>query len=496
MELTNHTPFPALAFEGIDQHDQSFHVIALRQTLTWDEHGILAYADEQAPLCEVDTFFGDMNASSVRQESDLCQYKPKCDVIINATAYAPKGKPVTHFNVRLMVRRPDVPAPLPERPQGLNPFVAPEPEVLDQWRAAVEQAKGRSIPGAHLIDKTLTVTGEHRFARRAWPYRAICALVKQLTFGVINLPAWKLSNPAIVAQIPLRSEYAFGGQCRINAGDKAAKRLQKKHRLTPEQLASHPDAALPPPQQPIAHTVFDGNPIGRGFAERWYLKTVGVKQIPAPQIEYPQAPVSLGHFMACLDGKLKSENGDRVCAGLGIRAKSHPERIRLAGTIDEAFAKSDAWLPEDFDFAVWNAAPVDQQTAFLTGDEVIELTNLCDPEAVGARQNARGDTVLTLALPRHACYLLVRLQAGEMFAHPMSIDTVIVEPDSRCLTLVWRTVLAKDDEVPIRAVEARMQTFDERNQLRQEIEQIKTRIEVPDKPEIELPAYTDEVAHG
>ena len=43
------TPFPALAFEGIDQHEQSFHVLALRQTLTWDESGQLDYADEQAP---------------------------------------------------------------------------------------------------------------------------------------------------------------------------------------------------------------------------------------------------------------------------------------------------------------------------------------------------------------------------------------------------------------------------------------------------------------
>ncbi|MET3120406.1 hypothetical protein AAKU64_004658, partial [Undibacterium sp. GrIS 1.8] len=85
MEFRNHTPFPAQAFEGLDQHEQVFHVIGLRQTLSFAS-GTLEYADEQAPLCEVDAFFGEMNQSSVRQESDFCQYKPKCDVIVNATA--------------------------------------------------------------------------------------------------------------------------------------------------------------------------------------------------------------------------------------------------------------------------------------------------------------------------------------------------------------------------------------------------------------------------
>ena len=105
MEFRNHTPFPALAFEGIDPQNQPFHVVVLRQTLTWDDAGRLDYADEQAPLCEVDTFFGEMNQSSVRQESDLCHFKPRCDVLVNATAHAPKGKATRRFPVRLIVRR-------------------------------------------------------------------------------------------------------------------------------------------------------------------------------------------------------------------------------------------------------------------------------------------------------------------------------------------------------------------------------------------------------
>jgi hypothetical protein len=32
VELINHTPFPALAFQALDQHGQRFHVVVLRST--------------------------------------------------------------------------------------------------------------------------------------------------------------------------------------------------------------------------------------------------------------------------------------------------------------------------------------------------------------------------------------------------------------------------------------------------------------------------------
>ena len=50
-----------------------------------------------------------------------------------------------------------------------------------------------------------------------------------------------------------------------------------------------------------------------------------------------------------------------------MRPKAHPERRKLVGTIDGAFINGEAWLPADFDFNIWNAAPPDQQTEFLEG---------------------------------------------------------------------------------------------------------------------------------
>lgn len=112
MDFIDHTPFSSLAFEGIDQHNQSFHVVVLRQTLSWDNKSKLSYAEQQAPLCEVDKFIRTINQSSLRQESDLCHYKPRCDVIVNAVAHAPKNQAMPRFNVRLTVKRAETDTPL------------------------------------------------------------------------------------------------------------------------------------------------------------------------------------------------------------------------------------------------------------------------------------------------------------------------------------------------------------------------------------------------
>ncbi|MET3140275.1 hypothetical protein AAKU61_004664 [Undibacterium sp. GrIS 1.2] len=479
MEFRNHTPFPAQAFEGLDQHEQVFHVIGLRQTLSFAS-GTLEYADEQAPLCEVDAFFGEMNQSSVRQESDFCQYKPKCDVIVNATAYVPQGKPSTRFTVRLTVKQPDAPMPLPEAPQGFNPWQGPTHQQMQRWREQLAHAKNTIMPGASLIDKTLVVTGERYFKRLIWPVRVLATLLNWSTFGVISPLTWRLTKAKVITAVPVRAEYTFGGQCQINASDKAARSIHKKHQLTPSQLRSHPDAELPVDQRTIAHTAFDINPIGRGFTKNWYIEATGLTKIPAPQIHYPEYPTNLRPFLHCLRKKLPDKVGVRLFAGLGVRAKGHPDRIKLTGTIDDHFIQSDAWLPKDFDFAVWNAAPPDQQTHYLQGNEIITLTNLCPPGTHGTHRDDKGDTVLSLTLPKHVCFVLLRLESGELLQHPLSIDTVIIEPDTHTLSLVWRTVFIKDDAAAIRVAEARMCSCAERDRLLQEINTIKVQMRTVD----------------
>lgn len=473
MDFVNHTGFPAQDFAGIDQYGQDFHVIALRQTLEWGDDVLLQYAEQQEPLCESDVYWGEPHASSVRQESDYCHFKPKCDVLVNATAYAPRGIPVPSFTVRLQVRMPDTEPPIPPRPQGLNQFMNPSPEALKKWQDSFSR---EPIRGNVLVDKMMRVYGPREFRRRGLWGRSATALARIATLGLAKFSPWILTRPTPVLSVPLRSEFAFGGECRITAESPVARRVPTKYRLTETQRSMHGALDERFSRKTVAYASFDANPLGRGFAVPWFLKVSEAWRLAAPQIELPNNPVTERDFQACINGSVSDDIVARACGGFGVRAKYHPQRMRLSGTIDDVFAASDKWLPEDFSFAVWNAAEPDQQTDYLRGGELIELTNMCPAGTPGAKQDAAGNTVLTLTLPTNECYVVIRLESGELFAHSMAIDTVIAEPDERRLSIVWRTVLAHDDELAVRAVEVMSRTHAERDSQRREIEWYKAAV--------------------
>lgn len=451
MEFINHTPFPALAFAGVDAREQEFHVVVLRQTLIWNDSRDLFFSNVQQPLCEADEFFGSDTQGSVRQESDLCQYKPRCDVIVNATAYPPRGPDggaPEKFDVRLVVSRPGSPVPLPLEPHGLNPLMRASPEAISAWKAEVERTKKAPPQGERLIDKTLVVTGERHFVRRTGLGRLAAALLKIGSLGIFRLPAWQLTSPLPARDIQVNLEHAFGGQCRIEMGSKAAEQVAKKQRLTPDQADTHPDA----PHAPVAHDAFSANVSGQGFVRDWYLEATGINVVAAPQIEYAAQPITVADFESGRVGKL-AELAPLV-AGMGIRPKGHPERAKLVGSIDRSFIESDAPLPKDFDFAVWNAAWPDQQVDALRGDEQIELVNLCAPATPRATTDTSGNVRLTLNLPGHLPFALVRFENGSIGELEARLDTVLIEPDQRVVSCVWRATLAKQPGV--RALELRM----------------------------------------
>ena len=458
MQFVNHTPFPAQAFRGVDAQGQAFRVVVLRQTLTWDATGELFFADVQAALCEADEFFEENMQGSVRRESDLCQYKPRCDVIVNGTAHAPmvNGRPVARFEVRLMMKCPDTPTPLPPRPEGLNPWMAPDAQQLAQWQADCEHASRTPTPGERLIDKTLRACGPREFVHAT----GVSTTVKLVTLGLVQPTYWHLTEPTPQAQVPLRLEHAFGGQCRIEASSSLAGRVPKAHRLTPAQAALHPQADNPP----VAHEAFAANPTGCGYAPEWFLQANGAARVEAPQFEYPARPVTVKVFDAAVAPGQGSQ--DDVVAGLGVRPKGHPERIRQAGTIDQAFIEGDAPLPPDFDFAVWNAAWPDQQTEHLQGDELIGLVNLCAADTLGARRDANGNTLLRLWLPGHLPFLVARFKSGAMGEVQAKLDTLLIEPDTCTVSCVWRATLPLSPAV--HTLELRMLEREEVDALRAE----------------------------
>lgn len=369
MEPINRTPFPSLTFPARDQHGQPSHVLVMRATYDIKSDGMLELSEKQSPIVLTDEYHGEPNKSSVRQESDLVPYKPRCDVIVNATAYAPEGKPALGFVAGVRINGPC----------------------------------GESIePGPVILEKKLVVTGP-----RCWEKGRV--------------GGWKLRPPtSAIASLPLRYEYAFGGECRVNRDDPDCHRVEAAYHLTEEQRANHPDGL---DAAPLAHTVCQNNPLGIGFAEEWYLKARKLKTYPAPQIDAPE--------------NLVTELGKSYPPqGFGIVTKSWRQRLQFAGTYDGEWLET-RWpeLPKDFDIAFWNGAHPDMQTPHLAGNEEVTLTNLT-PEGF-----------FKCRLPGNPPFVKVRYATGRESSVAAKLDTLIIEPDASKASLVWRAVMPAVQEV-------------------------------------------------
>jgi len=422
MNVVNLTPFPAQAFEAIDQHDQRFHVFVLRQTFDFSS-GKLEYAGTQAPLCDADIYFDE---GGVRQESDYCPYKPRCDVIVNAVAHAPEGQAVAAFLVGLNVVR----------------------------------------GGRRIIEKVLRISGRRYFKKRTGVVRFLQFFVRCGTLFLLRPNPWTITKPELLKSLPLRACYAYGGECRIAADDPGARRVARKYRLTPEQAAQHPDVQISGLKPPVAHVVYEPNIQGLGFAPHWYLKATNTRRVAVPQIEALRLRITAKQFW-CAKGAPAIDP-----VGMGVRSKLHPQRRAMLGEVDDAFVNSSAALPEGFDFGIWNAAQPDQQVDDLAGGDIVELINLCPLKTPGAQPNTKGNLLLQLSLPEHECFLRMQWEGGSARVVVLSIDTMIVEPEDHQLTLVWRAAIPMDEVGGINLCEFGMRTFAERDLARCSIKEM------------------------
>lgn len=103
MILRNYTPFRPLYFESRDVEGREFGVLVLRGTFDIIPGAPLRPCPEQAPIVEADVWHGEANASSVYMESDLAPFKPRTDILVNAVAHAPGGRPLPEWIVRVKV---------------------------------------------------------------------------------------------------------------------------------------------------------------------------------------------------------------------------------------------------------------------------------------------------------------------------------------------------------------------------------------------------------
>ncbi|MBJ9278975.1 DUF2169 domain-containing protein [Citrobacter amalonaticus] len=321
MEFRNLTPFSVSHYKMLDKLDHESHVVIMKVgfqlvKVAEGQYRAEIIDKEQLPLCIQDKYKGRVNNSTVLQESDLAPYKPACDVIINATGYAPGAKPCINFSVGV---------------------------------------KLNSAERGTLLNKRLYVTGERQLIRRPGG-------------------TWYFSEPVSFTSLPLDYRFAFGGECVIYPeNDKAAKRIPSNYRLTETQLAQHPEHE----HRPIAHEVCTTNPLGMGYSTPWYLSATEKQAVIAPQIMNALYPLQAEHFQQLFEGHAEQSRPEYQPAGFSIICRSWQPRLTRAGTYDQTWLETrHPYLPDDFDFGYWNCAPEDQQIPFPSSGLEIELTNL------------------------------------------------------------------------------------------------------------------------
>jgi uncharacterized protein YjbI with pentapeptide repeats len=161
-------------------------------------------------------------------------------------------------------------------------------------------------------------------------------------------------------------------------------------------------------------TGFPQNPVGKGFQ----LSDEGTADVVSlPNIE-PLGAARIG--------------GELQPAGFGPLPLGWPQRMAKAGTYGEQWLKERwPWLPDDFDWTFFNAAPEDQQLkSYLKGNEHLKFENL---------HPLYSDFQSQLPSIRVRCFHADVIGAPISFREvAMVLDTLWAEPETETLVLVWR----------------------------------------------------------
>ncbi|QDI04829.1 DUF2169 domain-containing protein [Xanthomonas cerealis pv. cerealis] len=424
VEFRNLTPFDGLCFPTIDRDGRRNRVFVMKagyrlRPRAGGQVSLQVIDDEPLPLCLADSYYGEPGTSSVCAESDLAPGKPRCDVVIVGSSYAPRGQPSPHWLARVRVSRPLPPVSPPEipLPYGLAPNMLPSSAQLEQWRREVtraEQAWSARTTHEALLDKTLRIHGPRHF--------------KKAMFN-----RWQVSDAEPVIEAPLRWEEAWGGRSTVS---------------------SH--STIPGDSSYALDEVCFSNPLGRGWLEERQLKLASKDSplsvadgMPAPRFEYPQAPISAPSIATHPEPPLDALTMAEIASGYGVTpagfgwvGRSWAPRLARAGRYDEHWLES-RWpqLPESFDAGYWNGAPDDQQIVFPPTDARIELWHLLPPDF------SDREGLAVIDLPGHRPFVLLRLHNGVPLPLHLSIDTMVVDTQALVLALTCRVCISENVEV-------------------------------------------------
>ncbi len=413
IDVVNLSPFAHLTFSAIDNLDEMAEVVVAKASYTLHPASPSGDGDLSLTLAAVDTTlfvtdecFGAINKSSVRTESDLAPFKPRCDVIVIGAAHSATGQPVTQITV------------------------------------GVEIARRAKLIHRH----SLRVHGERDLVRRDALDRGAATLVWLATAGSVGVPEWYLTEAKPFLTCPLRYELAFGGEMKVSADEAGADRVAQADRLPEAVRSSHPDGDA----APVAHRVCPMNPLGRGFVEQWHIKATRSDRYPAPRIETAAAPFTPELFDELTHGRTPfGSHAGLSPQGFGVITKAWQPRLKLAGTYGEVW-RTTRWpnLPRDFDLAYWNGANPAMQCEHLKGGERVKLTNLLPHGAPGTRVSAPDANTAGFQLPAVELALRLELDSGHISYGLLPIDTLTVDLDAMVVHLVWR--MRVPAELPVR----------------------------------------------
>lgn len=172
-------------------------------------------------------------------------------------------------------------------------------------------------------------------------------------------------------------------------------------------IAIHPDA-----EPDEGAPAYRPNPVGRGYLA--YDDRRHIEDSPLPNTEAPDQPIQTPY-------------DDYRPMAFGPVARNWLPRSDWGGTYDDHWQEHHKpLLPDDFDERYYQCAPQDQWIDYPRGGEAVTLTGL-DPE---------GETRLTL--PRRKVPMQVIFANGDRHNLNPVIDTLVIDPTHRRLTLTWR----------------------------------------------------------
>lgn len=99
--VANQTPFPADRTWVRDVRGQHLWIVAIKATYRIGEQGALSLAEEQLPPLHTSTHHSAADSSSIEFSADLTPPKPGTDILVNALAHVPGGRPGSEVHVTL-----------------------------------------------------------------------------------------------------------------------------------------------------------------------------------------------------------------------------------------------------------------------------------------------------------------------------------------------------------------------------------------------------------